>query len=147
LSLFVIGFLLLVWIFIPPLVNQVDNLAKVDYDRVVTALEEPIRDWEKWLVKKKLMIEPDSIQTNRLQDSLNIQNGNNVVTVDSIVLIGDSIPGKKININITLNNRFLAEEQNREKDEGGEEGFFEMLKRNITLYLNPQKIQDLLVLP
>ncbi len=124
-----------------------DNLAKVDYDRVVTALEEPIRDWEKWLVKKKLMIEPDSIQTNRLQDSLNIQNGNNVVTVDSIVLIGDSIPGKKININITLNNRFLAEEQNREKDEGGEEGFFEMLKRNITLYLNPQKIQDLLVLP
>ena len=143
LSLFVIGFLLLVWIFIPPLVNQVDNLAKVDYDRVVTALEEPIRDWEKWLVKKKLMIEPDSIQTTKPEDSLKIQNTNEIVTVDSIILLEDSIPGKKININITMNNRFLAEEGNRDKDENAEEGFFEMLKRNITLYLNPQKIQDI----
>jgi predicted PurR-regulated permease PerM len=143
LSLFVIGFLLLVWIFIPPLVNQVDNLAKVDYDRVVTALEEPIRDWEKWLVKKKLMIEPDSMQTQRLEDSLKIQNATNIVTVDSIILMEDTIPGKKININITLNNRFLDESKDTKNEESGEEGFFEMLKQNITLYLNPQKIQDI----
>jgi len=30
LSLFVLSFLLLVWIFVPPLVNQVENLSKVD---------------------------------------------------------------------------------------------------------------------
>lgn len=56
LSLFVLGFMLLVWIFIPPLVNQIENLSKVDYNKVVTALEEPIRDWEKWLINKKLII-------------------------------------------------------------------------------------------
>jgi len=144
LSLFVIGFLLLVWIFIPPLVNQVDNLSKVDYDRVVTALEEPIRDWEKWLVKKKLMIEPDSVKMVAQGDNLSIADtANKHVTVDSIILLEDTVSGKKININITMNNRILAASEDSEKEDKAEEGFFEMLKRNITLYLNPQKIQDI----
>ena len=60
LGLFLIGCMVLIWTFIPPLVNQVENLSKVDYNRVVTALEEPIKDWEKWLIKKKLMIESDT---------------------------------------------------------------------------------------
>jgi predicted PurR-regulated permease PerM len=65
LGLFLIGCMALIWTFIPPLVNQVENLSKVDYNRVVTALEEPIRDWEKWLIKKKLMIESDTTLTTQ----------------------------------------------------------------------------------
>ena len=60
LSLFVLGFILLVWVFIPPLVNQIENLSKINYTQVVSGLEEPIKDWEKWLVKKKLMIATDT---------------------------------------------------------------------------------------
>ena len=60
LSLFVFGFIALVWIFIPPLVNQIENISKIDIEKVVTALEEPIHDWEKWLVRKKLMIAQDT---------------------------------------------------------------------------------------
>ncbi|MBK9734971.1 MAG: AI-2E family transporter [Saprospiraceae bacterium] len=60
LSLFLTVFFFIIWMFVPPLVNQIENLSKVDYQKVVTSLEEPIKDWEKWLVNKKLLIDIDS---------------------------------------------------------------------------------------
>jgi predicted PurR-regulated permease PerM len=142
LSMFVLGSLLLVWIFIPPLVNQVENLSKVDYNKVVTALEEPIRDWEKWLVKKKLMLIQDTVSTSSVSPVIeeNSKQYTHSITIDS-TLTGDSVlSGKTLKININLNNSLEnAEDQAAEESED----FFTILKSNINTYLNPEKIQQM----
>jgi len=144
LSMFVLGFMLLVWIFIPPLVNQMENLSKVDYNKVVTALEEPIKDWEKWLIKKKLMIAED---TAFILENLSDPEVNPItmhsISIDSTISGWDNISEKPIKIIINLDNTISevpidAKSENMEK-----EGFFSILKENMSTYLNPQKIQQM----
>jgi predicted PurR-regulated permease PerM len=141
LSLFVLGFVLLVWVFIPPLVNQIENLSKVDYNRVVTALEEPIRDWEKWLVRKKLMIAQDSSVSSNVVEKIPADI-THIVTLDSSQ-IGNLGLGQKLDIHIHLNNNETKEEINFNNENAEQEDFFEILRQNITTYLNPENIQHL----
>ncbi|MBK8079241.1 MAG: AI-2E family transporter [Saprospiraceae bacterium] len=49
LGVFMIFFMILMWIFIPPLINQARNLANTDYTSVINSLEEPVKDWKNWL--------------------------------------------------------------------------------------------------
>ncbi len=142
LSLFVLGFFFLVWIFIPPLVNQIDNLTKVDYNRVVTALEEPIKDWEKWLVRKKLMIAQDTMSVHtHLQTAAIDSSITHSITIDSSQL-EDLKLGQNLNIHIHLKNTNIENsDQNAEQKE--QEDFFEILRQNITTYLNPSNFQKL----
>ena len=147
LGLFLIGCMVLIWTFIPPLVNQVENLSKVDYNRVVTALEEPIRDWEKWLIKKKLMIESDTTLTTQKINETAGESEMPVykVTMDSVLNSENKVDGKSISINIYLpenqKNQPLYEKTGIEKS--GED-FFTILKSNINTYVNPEKIRQML---
>lgn len=141
LSLFVLGFVLLVWVFIPPLVNQIENLSKVDYNRVVTALEEPIRDWEKWLVRKKLMIAQDSSVSSNVVEKIPADI-THIVTLDSSQ-IGNLGLGQKLDIHIHLNNNETKEDITFNNENAEQEDFFEILRQNITTYLNPENIQHL----
>jgi predicted PurR-regulated permease PerM len=142
LSLFIIGFLLIVWTVIPPLVNQIDNLSKVDYNKVVSALEEPIRDWEKWLVRKKLMLENDN---SGIRDTVPEEHNSAVihsVVIDSTVSGFDQTKLTPLSINITLNNE-IKENPVPVQKENEQEDFFNILKQNISTYLNPVKLQSL----
>ncbi len=145
LGLFVLASILLFWIFIPPLVNQVENLSKVDYNKVVTALEEPIRDWEKWLVKKKLMIESDTSLSSqyKIQPSIENPDYTHTITIDSTISGDGLTSGKTWNININLHNN---QEITASTSEPGieNEDFFTILKSNINTYINPEKIQQML---
>jgi len=144
LSLFVLGFMGLVWIFIPPLVNQIENLSKVDYNKVVTALEEPIRDWEKWLINKKLMIAADTSSgsiARPLNDTLHTLS--HIVTLDNTVAGWDTLSGQPIKIIINLDNNFSETTSELNKNNDQNEGFFVILKNNMSTYLNPQKIQQM----
>jgi predicted PurR-regulated permease PerM len=144
LSLFVLGFMLLVWIFIPPLVNQIENLSKVDYNKVVTALEEPIRDWEKWLINKKLMIASDTIDQSVNHQVIDTSRPlSHVIALDSTVAEWDSLSGQPIKIIINLDNNFSDATSDLNKTNDKNEGFFEILKKNMSTYLNPQKIQQM----
>ncbi len=144
LSLFVLGFMLLVWIFIPPLVNQIENLSKVDYNKVVTALEEPIRDWEKWLINKKLMIASDTIDQSVNHQVIDTSSPlSHVIALDSTVSGWDSLSGQPIKIIINLDNNFSDATSDLNKTNDKNEGFFEILKKNMSTYLNPQKIQQM----
>lgn len=146
LSLFVLSFLFLVWIFVPPLVNQVENLSKVDYNRVVLALEEPIRDWEEWLVNKKLMIDQDSIvdKSDTPQDV-----PKNFIThqilLDSFNQQADtSVQSyKSINLLINVHSESLAPIQNIENEQSSDQDFFGKFKNMISDYLNPATIQSI----
>lgn len=144
LSMFVLGFMLLVWIFIPPLVNQMENLSKVDYNKVVTALEEPIKDWEKWLINKKLMIASDTlIQSNSTLYSDTVRSLSHIITLDSTLAGWDSLSGQPIKIIINLDNNISKSTSELSENTAEKAGFFEILKENMSTYLNPQKIQQM----
>ncbi len=145
LGLFLIASMVLIWTFIPPLVNQVENLSKVDYNRVVTALEEPIRDWEKWLIKKKLMIDAD---TSSSVSNINIDSNTALptykVTIDSMILSGSGDQKNSVNINIYLPEKIDNQAAMKEESKKAGEDFFTILKSNINTYINPEKIRMML---
>ncbi|MBK7634734.1 MAG: AI-2E family transporter [Saprospiraceae bacterium] len=147
LGLFLIGCMVLIWTFIPPLVNQVENLSKVDYNRVVTALEEPIKDWEKWLIKKKLMIESDTtLSTQKINQSAE-EIGTPIyeIKVDSVLNSENEADSKSISINIYLPENQKAQPlQDTLGSEKSGEDFFTILKSNINNYINPEKIRMML---
>lgn len=147
LGLFLIASMVLIWTFIPPLVNQVENLSKVDYNRVVTALEEPIRDWEKWLVKKKLMIEADtSARVLKIQNNTQDSVHKDYTLVMDTILNKDTIyPEKSVSINIYLpQNDTQQSGTDQVSAEKSGEDFFTILKSNINTYINPEKIRQML---
>ncbi|MBK8515617.1 MAG: AI-2E family transporter [Saprospiraceae bacterium] len=146
LGLFVFTSILLFWTFLPPLVNQVENLSKVDYNKVVNALEEPIKDWEKWLVKKKLMLAPEtpSESVKNQTTAFQSQSYTHAITIDS-TLTGDmQNPGKTLKININLNTKINDNNSNSGDSNPESEDFFSILKSNINTYINPEKIQQML---
>jgi predicted PurR-regulated permease PerM len=143
LSLFVLAFILLVWIFIPPLVNQIENLSKVDYNKIVTALEEPIKDWEKWLVNKKLMISADTSQVpNQIYTSYK-DTLPQAVIIDSTIAGFDKVSDRPIQIVIHMGNNQPITKDEKSLQVTENEGFFVILKNNMSTYLNPQKIQQM----
>ena len=139
LSMFIGVLALVVWVFLPPLVNQVENLSKVDYGKAFTALEEPIRDWEKWLVSKKLMLATDS---TLVSDSQNETASGQVIThrIEPDSTSGDSLALQPINIHIHLDANENNQPQNVREAESTD-GFFKLLKENMVKYLDPGKIQ------
>jgi predicted PurR-regulated permease PerM len=145
LGLFLIASIVLIWTFIPPLVNQVENLSKVDYNRVVTALEEPIRDWEKWLIKKKLMIDADtSSSVSNIDIDSNTALPAYKVTIDSMILSGSGDQKNSVNINIYLPEKIDNQAAMKEESKKAGEDFFTILKSNINTYINPEKIRMML---
>lgn len=135
LSLFVIGFIGLVYIFIPPLINQVDNLSKVDYNKVVDALHEPLRDWEHWLVKRKLMVQEDTL------DQVKHISPDTAALITHSITLDSSVTGERINIDIHLNNHIKQEQPTPSVPP--EDDFFTLLEENIITYLNPANIQSI----
>jgi predicted PurR-regulated permease PerM len=144
LSLFIVTFALLIWIFIPPLASQMENLAKVDYNKVVTALEEPIRDWEKWLVSKKILM-PEALISK--SDTLTVSNPDFqsqpiVIKIDSTLTSKNGAAGNAINLHVYVNNppgeisKSGMERINDTKDD-----FFSKLRLQLSTYLNPSYLQ------
>lgn len=135
LSLFITGFIGLVYIFIPPLINQVDNLSKVDYNKVVDALHEPLRDWEHWLVKRKLMVQEDTL------DQVRHISPDTAALITHSITLDSSVTGERINIDIHLNNHIKQEQPTPPIPP--EDDFFTLLEENIITYLNPANIQSI----
>lgn len=142
LSLFIGIFALLVWAFLPPLVNQVENLSKVDYSKALTALEEPIRDWEKWLVRKKLMIATDSTGITADTDGAI---DDQVIThrIEADTVQGELRQVQPLNIHIHVDAPVIPEDDKNSNGPGVTEGFFEILKDNLGKYLDPGRIQSI----
>jgi predicted PurR-regulated permease PerM len=91
------------------------------------------------------MIEPDSTLSN--QNSTNQVNQTNSfihsVTIDSTLTGINETSGKTLNININVSNAQNQLEAPVNPENEGED-FFTILKSNITTYINPLKIQQML---
>lgn len=137
---FVLVFLGLIWIFIPPLVTQAKNLSKIDYNRVVNALEEPVRDWKNWLVENRLMID----ETPVVQDSLFTEKDAEWVHIETLRLenLTDSTAHQNVNIIVKIDPG-ISEKTALTKDgvQHDENDFFTNFRTNLIRYINPANIQ------
>jgi len=146
LSTFVMVLTFLVWIFIPPLMTQAKNLAKIDYKNVAQSLEEPLDDWKNWLVDKGLILDEEIVDT--ITTAIIEPKEDLVVTqwinLDSLkVAQGDttSLDGSRLAVIINVNNPSDDPPVIEEPKE--EQSFFENAQSNIVQFLNPKKITGL----
>ena len=146
LFIFAIFFSLMVWLFVPTLIQQARNLAGVDYTEIAKSLEEPLDDWNQWLVKKGFMesnlpIEEESNSIEDVSIALEDQITTQLVNVDSILIAnGDSTLTS--NISVYINVLPPHEESNLLEDSSIEESddFFARIQKSLYKYLNPSKI-------
>ena len=128
---------LLLYIFIPPLVNQARYLSRIDYSKVIGGVEQPIHDWENWLIDKGLMPKKKSVPVAK-KDSLN----NNFI-FEQTYPVDSLLPNQPGNIVITVkldaSDLILKEKKEADKEENPD--FFEKLKSNLVYYINPSRIQ------
>ena len=145
LTTFVLFLTLLVSIFIPPLMTQAKNLAKIDYKNVAQSLEEPLEDWRNWLVDKGLILEEEIDST----PSVSIQPKKDLVVTDWVNLDslklahGDtlSVDGTQLALIININQ---PKEDIPVKPQTTEhQSFFENAQSNIVQFLNPKRITGL----
>jgi predicted PurR-regulated permease PerM len=142
---FVIFFLALIWVFIPPLVNQTRNLAGIDYNKLINSLEEPINDWNQWLIDKGLLPQDTIIPTSLDLDPIVEEPMNNYIErieLDTL-LRGSKDSSSLKNIALVIHikddrNQDIAEEEPSDIQE--DDHFFDRLKKNIYSFLNPAKI-------
>ena len=119
----------LVWVFVPPMIKQTQNLAGIDYESLVESLEEPINSLNNILVEKGLMegeiilledevandstsnaieaitktIEKDTVQISAIEEKKN-KVTSTFVSIDSILLEnGDTVTKTNITLQINLN--------------------------------------------
>lgn len=148
LVVFVVISFLLLYVFIPPLMQQARNLASIDYNTLIKGLEEPLNDWEAFLQEKGIIASPvaatavtaKSINPKQKHDQITSQ----VIRLDSILINnGDTILAKQTPVAIILN---MENHLNHQEDEvvipEPETGhFFDKAKANIATYINPSQIQ------
>lgn len=141
---FVLLLLLIVYLIIPPLLQQARNLAGVDYNGVIKNLEEPINDWNQWLVKRGLLEPIDSTfieedQPAQLEDDFVTK----IIRIDSLYADADStskLPDIAVIIQMEhQDNEMLPTEEDIEASKT----FFDKVKENIYNFLDPSKIPEL----
>lgn len=140
LFILMIGFVL--WIFIPPLLQQAKNLTEVDYNKMIKGLEQPLEDWNDWLVKRGLLedneveeIVEETILPEKKQPTVITQ----IMPLDS--LLQDSTrAGSNIALVINIDNESIYQERNDNLDDANEDDAFLDIQKGIYKYLNPSII-------
>lgn len=141
-GLFVLMMALILWIFIPPLLQQAKNLTEVDYNKMIKGLEQPMEDWNQWLVERGLMEDktPD-VEIVEIEPIAEKQPSviTQVIPLDS--LLNDSTRvGNNIALVINIDNESIYQERaNQEADEADEDGLLD-IQKGIYEYLNPSII-------
>jgi predicted PurR-regulated permease PerM len=147
LFVFVLGMTLLVYVFVPPLVTQARNLAGVDYDNVIKGLEEPIKDWETWLIEKGLIDDPE--ESTLPPPVEKVEQEPLVITrsihLDSIISSrGDTIPNTNISLTINIQNPDETNKKSQSLEVKHTDGFFDRVKKSLYSFINPSIIPQLL---
>ncbi|MBK8698673.1 MAG: AI-2E family transporter [Saprospiraceae bacterium] len=131
---------LLLYIFIPPLVNQARYLSTIDYNKVITSIEEPLNDWENWLIDKGLM--PKNKDT-RLATSEAPEKPfifEKVYPADSLLQLKPKEGNIVITLRLDASDLVKANAGNQSNEEQNQD-FFEKLRTNLVYYFNPSRIQ------
>ncbi len=124
---------------IPPVVKQAQNLAGVDYKKVIGSLKEPVQDLNQWLSKHglptTLFEKQDSIITPKIIEKDIIKS---TVEIEPVVTPrGDTIPQTNIQLDIHIAQDEPVKEVKKPVSS------LESLQKKVFSFLNPGRIPDL----
>jgi predicted PurR-regulated permease PerM len=142
LGIFVLLSVFFVSIFVPPLVTQVKNLSGIDYQKVISSVEQPLSDWENYLIEKKLINPRDSVQITKEQNGEDNYVFDQKLVIDSLINPYDSTVVKNINLYVKIDAKDLNHHDLEDPNPLNVD-FFEKLKSNIGYYINPKRIQEI----
>ncbi|MDG2449316.1 MAG: AI-2E family transporter [Saprospiraceae bacterium] len=79
----VITMSLFMWLLIPRIVQQTRNIANIDYEAVMNNLDEPLQDWNNWMVEKGFVHPEVTIPQKNMTNINNSQSQYDIVKVDT----------------------------------------------------------------
>ena len=136
---FLILVLAIIWLFIPPILQQARQFATVDYEGIVNSFEEPLNDWNEWLVDKGILqsTDPLPVDTTLINDS-----DEHIVEVFQL----DSLLKDTVNSGVTI----VVQVNNNHKNGQGQEtepiqitdSFVDRARKNIVSFINPARISQ-----
>ena len=136
---------LILWIFIPPLLQQAKNLTTVDYNKMIGGLEQPINDWNQWLVNRGLMEDRAPKITEVFVEPILEKKpivATQVIPLDS--LLNDSTKvGTNIALVINIDNEAIYNEQSKLDNVAGDEDGLLDIHKGIYKYFNPSIIPSI----
>lgn len=142
LGIFVIIGLLLLWIFIPPLLQQARNISNIDYAKAIKAIEEPIQDWQNMLEERGLISKVEAVEVDSMASIIKPKFAEaEVMHLDSILRNDSILSGVTIVVNV---NDIQSNEMDDELNNENNKSFFDHAKDNILSFVNPQRIQNFL---
>lgn len=134
---------ILLWIFIPPLLQQARNISNIDYAKAINAIEEPINDWQAMLEKRGFIktVEPIVQEPEPIIENEEPFAEAQVMHLDSILRNDSLLTGITILVNV-----HEADPPPEEKVEpiNPNQNFFDVAKENIISFINPKRIQNFL---
>lgn len=131
----------ILWLFIPPILEQARNFANIDYNQLIMSLEEPVNDWQDWLVDKGLLEKTDSVEkTNTSQEALLNKKHIEIVDLDSLLKKNGDTIHTGVTLVINLHDHSIAEILPPKKEDVLPSGFFEQVKLNLLRFFDPAKI-------
>lgn len=138
---FTLVLVLIVWLFLPPIVQQARNLAGIDYEKLTASLEEPMNDWNEWLITKGFlpMAESEDPITDTSNEDSKLIEEFAVIKLDSIYK--DSTQAN-VNLLININNPVPVADNVLEENEKPK-AFLDKVRNNVFSLLNPAKIPEL----
>lgn len=150
LGMFILLAGLLIYVFIPPLVQQARNLASIDYNQVINSLEEPISDWENVLESYGLLdpkVQADTL--NNIAEHNHDHHKDEFVKAELIKIDSsffkqyqDSAKAAPFAILVNIDNAHLKSPEVKESPEEPK-SFFDEAKENIVNFINPAQIQNI----
>ena len=146
LAIFILGFTLLIYIFIPPLVQQARNLAGIDYEEIALKLEEPISDWETWLEEKGLI---ETSEDPVVEDTTDLEEDpliiSKTVRLDSLIQAGgDTLNNTNISLVINIQNPHDHEDEKTKATEVlNTDSFFDRVRKNLISLVDPSLIPEI----
>ena len=144
LFIFILFGAIMLWIFIPPLLQQARNISNIDYAEAIDAIEEPINDWQKMLESRGFIkaYEPEPIDTTSFDKNEKPFAEAQIIHLDSIIRNDSILTGLTIMVNVNEAENDHAPEP--VVQENPNKTFFDAAKENIISFINPKRIQNIL---
>ncbi len=129
---------LLFYLFIPPIVQQTQKFGSIDYNQLAKSFEEPLDDWNKWLIDKGILPSNEGEETQPIVVSDDGHQEEQMARVDSAYTTAN---GQNITLVVNVHNE--QEETLNELEVNESDDFFERAKKNIIQFFNPSRITGL----
>ncbi len=141
---FALILLAIVWMFIPPIVQQARKFADIDYEQLALSFEEPLDDWSEWLVNKGLLPEDHSKEDSiKRAAKLKRDKEMQLVEIDSLIHDHGDTMSTGITIVLNVNQPPVLEEEESIYEVNKNDDFFERAKKSIIEFVNPSRITGL----